>query len=307
MPINVEDNLPAITELEKENIFVMGKQKAVHQDIRPLKIALLNLMPEKPKTELQILRRLSNTPLQIELDLFHPQTHECRNTPKIHLDSFYKKFSDIKNNKYDGLIITGAPVEQLKFEEVDYWEELKEIMDWSLHNVTSTLHICWAAQAGLYHHYGVQKYPLKSKQFGVFKHKINNKHCPIVRGFDDEFFAPHSRHTAILKNSLLPIKDLEIVSESEEAGVYLVVSRDSRQVFVTGHSEYDALTLKTEYDRDKAKGMDIAVPKNYFQNDDPTKKPNVNWCSHSNLLFTNWLNYYVYQMMSFNANSINKQ
>jgi len=303
MPINVEDNLPAITELEKENIFVMGKQKAVHQDIRPLRIALLNLMPEKPKTELQILRRLSNTPLQIEIDLFRPQTHECKNTSKVHLDSFYKNFNDICKNKYDGLIITGAPIEQLKFEDVDYWEELKRIMDWSLHNVNSTLYICWAAQAGLYHHYGIQKHALENKQFGVFKHRINNKHCPIVRGFDDEFFAPHSRHTTILKNDVLSIKELEIVSESEEAGIYLIVSNDFKQVFVTGHSEYDALTLKAEYDRDKAKGMNIAVPKNYFPNDDPTKKPNVNWCSHSNLLFTNWLNFYVYQMMSFKTNS----
>ncbi len=304
MPINVEDDLPAIKELQKENIFAIGKKVASHQDIRPLKIALLNLMPEKPKTELHILRRLSNTPIQIELDLFHPETHVSKNTSQVHLNSFYKKFSDIKNNKYDGLIITGAPLEHLKFEDVDFWNELKEIMDWSLHNVTSTLHICWAAQAGLYYHYGIQKHAIGSKQFGVFSHTINNKHCPLVRGFDDEFFAPHSRHTTILKESILPIPELEIISESDDAGIYIVASKTNNQIFVTGHSEYDVLTLKEEYDRDKAKGLAVSIPKNYFPNDDPTKLPHVKWCSHSNLLFTNWINYYIYQKTPFNINEI---
>lgn len=304
MPINVDDDLPAIKELEKENIFVISKTHAIKQDVRPLKIALLNLMPEKPKTELHILRRLANTPLQIEFDLFHPQTHVSKNTSQIHLDSFYKKFRDIKKNKYDGLIITGAPVEHLKFEDVDYWEELKEIMDWSLTNVTSTLHICWAAQAGLYYHYGIQKYALENKQFGVFSHRVNDKQCPLVRGFDDEFFAPHSRYTTILKESITPVDALKVISESDEAGIYIVVSKDNRQIFVTGHSEYDVLTLKEEYERDRAKGTEITIPKNYFPGDDPTKMPDVKWCSHSNLLFTNWINYYIYQMTPFDVNNI---
>lgn len=305
MPINVEDDLPAIKQLQRENIFVIGKTRAIHQDIRPLRIAMLNLMPEKPKTELHILRRLSNTPLQIELDLLHPKTHECKTTEKIHLDSFYKTFDEIKNNKYDGLIITGAPLEHLNFEAVDYWQELTEIMNWSKSNITSTLHICWAAQAGLYYHYGIQKHPIPNKQFGVFSHKINDRYCPLVRGFDDVFFAPHSRHTTILKEDIQPIKSLDIISESEEAGVYIVVSKDSKQVFVTGHSEYDILTLKEEYERDKSRGLNISLPKNYFPNDDASKNPIVNWRSHSNLLFTNWINYYLYQRMPSDVNSIN--
>lgn len=304
MPINVDENLPAIEELQKENIFVIGKNKALHQDIRPVKIALLNLMPQKPKTELHIIRRLSNTPLQIELDLFHPKTHESKNTEKIHLDSFYKSFEEIKKNKYDGLIITGAPVEHLNFEEVDYWDELKEIMEWSLHNVTSTLHICWAAQAGLYYHYGVSKQATKDKQFGVFSHKINNRNCPLVRGFDDNFYAPHSRHTTVLKENIIQIPFLDIISESEEAGIYIVVSNDGKQIFVTGHSEYDVLTLKEEYERDKAKGINTAIPKNYFPNDDPSKTPIVNWRSNSNLLFTNWVNHYLYQKSPFDLSKI---
>jgi homoserine O-succinyltransferase/O-acetyltransferase len=305
MPIKVRDNLPAIKELEKENIFVISESKAMHQDIRPLKIAILNLMPEKAKTERHLLRRLSNSPIQIELDLFHPETHKSKNTPKEHLDAFYKKFSDIKHNKYDGLIITGAPVEKLEFEEVDYWEELKEIMEWSKHNVTSTLHICWAAQAGLYYHYGVNKHPMENKRFGVFEHTIENKNCPLVRGFDDIFWAPHSRHTTIKKEDLKNVKDIEIISESEEAGVYIIISKDSKQIFITGHSEYNLNTLKQEYDRDKAKGLDVQIPKNYYPSNDPKKTPLVRWCSHSNLLFTNWINYYVYQATPYKLDEIN--
>lgn len=305
MPIKVKDGLPAIGELQKENIFVMEETRATHQDIRPLEIAVLNLMPEKAKTELHLLRRLSNTPLQIELDLFHPQTHSSKNTPREHLDMFYKNFDVIKQHKYDGLIITGAPVELFKFEEVDYWKELQDILEWSKSNVTSTLHICWAAQAGLYHHYGINKYPIGSKQFGVFSHKINEKNCPLVRGFDDVFWAPHSRHTTILREDIDRIDKLNIISESEEAGVYIIISNDSKQIYVTGHSEYDALTLKQEYERDKTKGLKIDIPKNYFPNDDPCKEPRVTWSSHSNLLFTNWINYYVYQQTPYQIEEIN--
>jgi len=304
MPIKVKDGLPAIKELQKENIFVMEETMAVHQDIRPLEIAVLNLMPEKVKTELHLLRRLSNTPLQIELDLFHPQTHSSKNTSREHLDMFYKNFDAIKHHKYDGLIITGAPVELFKFEEVDYWKELKDILEWSKSNVTSTLHICWAAQAGLYHHYDINKHLIGSKQFGVFSHKINEKNCPLVRGFDDEFWAPHSRHTTLLREDIDKVDKLSIISESEEAGVYIIVSNDSKQIYVTGHSEYDALTLKQEYERDKTKGLKIDIPKNYFPNDDPYKEPRVTWSSHSNLLFTNWINYYVYQQTPYKIEEI---
>ena len=250
MPIKVKDGLPAIAQLDKENIFVMTETRAIHQDIRPLKIAILNLMPEKSKTELHLMRRLSNTPIQLEVDLIHSETHKCSNTPKEHLQAFYTTFSKIKSNKYDGLIITGAPVERLDFKEVDYWDELKTIMEWSKHHVSSTLHMCWAAQAGLYYHYGINKRPLKKKQFGVFRHKVNNLHCSLIRGFDDTFWAPHSRHTSIKKEDILKNPNLEIIAESEEAGVYIVASKDGKQIFVTGHSEYDPLTLKQEYDRD---------------------------------------------------------
>jgi homoserine O-succinyltransferase/O-acetyltransferase len=304
MPIKVKDGLPAIDELEQENIFVMSESRAIHQDIRPLNIAILNLMPEKTKTEKQLLRRLSNSPIQIELDLFHPETHKSKNSSKEHLDTFYKKFSEIKHNKYDGLIITGAPVEHLKFEEVDYWDELKKIMEWSKHNVTSTLHICWAAQAGLYYHYGINKHPIGNKQFGVFEHTINDKNCPLVRGFDDVFWAPHSRYTTVNKEDIINIKELELVSESKDAGVYVVISKDSKQIFVTGHSEYDLDTLKQEYDRDISKGMKLKIPQNYYPNDDITKTPLVRWNSHSNLLFTNWINYYVYQATPYKIEEI---
>jgi len=299
MPIKIKDGLPAITELEKEKIFVMTENRAIHQDIRPLKVVILNLMPEKPTTELQLLRRLSNSPIQVEVDLIHPETHECKTTSKFHLDQFYKKFNDIKDNKYDGLIITGAPVENLNFDEVDYWGELKQIMEWSKHNVMSTLHICWAAQAGLYFHYEVGKHKLEKKKFGVFKHKLNKKNCELIRGFDDEFWAPHSRHTTLKADEIKKIPELDIVSESEEAGVYIVESKDRRQIFITGHSEYDLLSLKQEWERDIKKGKDIDLPVNYH-----VENPIVKWRSHSSLLFSNWVNYYVYQMTPFKLEEI---
>ncbi|MGE5313211.1 MAG: homoserine O-acetyltransferase MetA [Acidobacteriota bacterium] len=304
MPIKVRDGLPAISQLQKENIFVMSESNASHQDIRPLRILLLNLMPEKAKTELHLLRRLSNSPIQVELDLIHPATHQAKTTDKEYLDTFYKTFEETKQNKYDGLIITGAPVEHLRFEEVDYWNELTEIMEWSKHHVTSTLHICWAAQAGLYYHYGVDKHPIEEKKFGVFSHTILNRNCPLVRGFDDVFLAPHSRHTTVRPEEVEGIGELEIISVSPEAGLYIVVSRNGKQVFVTGHSEYDVLTLKEEYERDRAKGLAIQVPKNYFPDDDPSKTPLTLWSSHSNLLFTNWINYYIYQQTPFRIEEI---
>jgi len=300
MPIKVKDNLPAVNQLEKEGIFAMTETRAIHQDIRPLRIAILNLMPEKSKTELQLLRRLSNTPIQLEVDFFHPVTHESKNTSKEHLNEFYTSFSKIKSRKYDGLIITGAPVETLNFKEVDYWDELKEIMEWSKHNVTSTLFMCWAAQAGLYYHHNINKHGLDKKQFGLFKHTVNDKTCPLVRGFDDVFWAPHSRHTSIKKEDILKNKDLKIISESDEAGVYIVESKN--QVFVTGHSEYDIRTLLDEYERDKKQGKDIDPPKNYLKEGD--ESPVVKWRSHSTLLFSNWINYYVYQITPFDIDKI---
>jgi len=302
MPLNVPDNLPAIQQLREENIFVMQETRAVHQDIRPLRILILNLMPVKITTETHLLRMLSNNPLQIEITLMHTMTHTSKNTPVEHLKTFYKTFDQVKEKKFDGFIITGAPVEHMEFEEVDYWKELTEIMDWSAAHVTSTLYICWAAQAGLYYFYGIPKYPLSEKMFGVFRHKINNPKIPLVRGFDDEFLAPHSRHTEIRRTDIEKIHDLEIVSESDKAGVYIVVSKDGRKVFVTGHSEYDPYTLRDEYLRDKKKGLPIHVPENYFPNDDPSKEPLVYWRSHANLLFSNWLNYYVYQVTPYILN-----
>ncbi|MGL1891066.1 MAG: homoserine O-succinyltransferase [Spirochaetaceae bacterium] len=300
MPIKIQDKLPAIEILNKENIFVMTETRAMKQDIRPLKIAILNLMPKKVTTETHLLRLLSNTPLQVEVDLLHPKSHKSKNTDHAHLEYFYKTFDDIKQDKYDGLIITGAPVETLKFESVDYWEELKEIMDWSKINVTSTLHICWGALAGLYYHHGVEKYLAPEKISGIFKHYVIDKNVPIVRGFDDDYLAPHSRHTEVLRSEIDQVKNLTAVSESKEAGVYIVVSKDGKQIFVTGHSEYDPLTLKDEYDRDlKVDPQNTIIPRNYFPDDDPTKTPVVNWRGHANLLFLNWLNYYVYQMTPF--------
>lgn len=304
MPIKIPDNLPAIDVLAQENIFVMGEERAAHQDIRPLKIVILNLMPTKIVTETQLMRLLGNTPLQVEVDLLNTSTYVSKNTSKDHLENFYKTFDEIRHRKYDGMIITGAPVEKLDYEEVEYWEELKEIMEWSKHNVTSTLHICWGAQAGLYYHYGIPKWELENKMFGIFPHYVTNNTTMLIRGFDDEFFAPHSRHTEVRREDVKKVEELEILAESVEAGVYLMRSRDNKQVFVTGHSEYDWDTLKSEYERDVALGLDIEVPFNYFPQDDPTKKPLVRWRGHANLLFCNWLNYYVYQETPFNLDEI---
>lgn len=295
MPIKIPNDLPAAEILNSENIFVMGEERATKQDIRPLKILILNLMPTKIITETQLLRLLGNTPLQVEVDFLHTKTHVSRNTSEEHLITFYKIFDEIKDERYDGLVITGAPVEQLEFEEVDYWDELKQIMEWSLSNVFSTLHICWGAQAGVYYHYGGPKYPLNEKMFGVFSHKINKKNVKLLRGFDDEFFVPQSRYTEIRKEDIERVPELELLSESEDSGVYLVASKEGRQIFVTGHSEYDPFTLKAEYDRDIGKGLEIAIPKNYYPNDNSANEPIVRWRGHSNLLFSNWLNYYVYQ------------
>ena len=298
MPIKIPEHLPAIEILKQENIFVMGDKRAFHQDIRPLKIVILNLMPHKETTETQLLRLLGNSPLQVEIILLRIESHQSKNTSQEHLNAFYQSFADIKEHNYDGMIITGAPVEHLDFAEVTYWNDLQEIMDWTKTHVTSTFHICWAAQAGLFHHYGVPKYPLPEKMFGIFKHSVNKSGLngmQLLRGFDDEFYVPHSRHTEIKPSDLCGRPELEILSESPEAGIYIVVSKDGRQVFVTGHSEYDTFTLKEEYDRDAAKGLTIALPKNYFPGNDPTQKPIHKWRSHTNLLFQNWLNYYVYQ------------
>lgn len=305
MPIKVTDKLPATQQLRNENIFVMSETKAMHQDIRPLKIAIVNLMPTKITTETQLLRLLSNTPLQVEPDLIKMSSHESKNTSYEHLASFYKTFDEIKDSKYDGMIITGAPVENYDFEDVDYWEELKQIMEWSKTHVTSTLHICWAAQAGLYYHYGIPKYSLEKKCSGVFKHKVNRKTSKLVRGFDNEFYAPHSRYTEVRAEDIKRIKELEILSESADAGVYIVFTKGGRRIFVTGHSEYDADTLALEYKRDVDKGINPEIPKNYFPNDDPTKTPVVRWRSHANLLFSNWLNYFVYQITPYDIDKIN--
>ncbi|MEW9124351.1 MAG: homoserine O-succinyltransferase [Thermotaleaceae bacterium] len=295
MPIKIPDGLPAADVLNNEDVFVMYHTRAYHQDIRPLKIAILNLMPTKIATEIQFLRLLGNSPLQVDITLLHAKSHLSKNTPEEHLTNFYNTFEDIKDEKFDGLIITGAPVENLDFEDVTYWNEIMEIMEWSKHNVYSTLYVCWAAQAGLYYHYGIPKYPLPQKMFGVFPHKIYHKSHKLLRGFDDVFFAPHSRHTEIRRQDIEKIEGLYILSESDEAGVYIVACAEGRQIFVTGHSEYDPLTLKGEYDRDMAKGDSIQVPQNYFEADNPQNPPVVRWRGHSNLLFSNWLNYFVYQ------------
>lgn len=304
MPIKIPNNLPASEILNKENIFIMNEDRAFHQDIRPLSIVLLNLMPIKITTETQILRLLGNSPLQVDVTLLYPVTHESKNTDEEYLIKYYETFENIKDKKFDGMIITGAPVEQLRFEEVDYFDELEDIMDWSLHNVYSTLHICWGAQAGLYHHFRIPKYPLASKMFGVFPHRVIKKNTQLLRGFDDLFYVPQSRHTEVKRNDIEKIEELEILSESDESGVYIVARKDGRQIFVTGHSEYDPLTLKWEYDRDVSKGLDISIPKNYYPDDNPSKTPVVRWRGHSNLLFSNWLNYYVYQETPYNLNEI---
>lgn len=295
MPIKIPDHLPAKEILNAENIFVMDESRAYTQDIRPLKIVILNLMPVKETTETQLLRLLGNSPLQVEVSLLHPDTHVSKNTSHEHLASFYKTIDKIKTERFDGMIITGAPIEKLEFEDVDYWDELTSIMDWSVNNVTSTMHICWGAQAGLYHHYGINKYPLCEKKFGVYTHTIEKPNVKLLRGFDDEFLAPHSRHTEVRREDIEKVNDLELLSISEEAGVYIVASKNGKQIFVTGHSEYDACTLQEEYERDVTKGMEIDVPENYFPENNAKKLPKLRWRAHSNLLFSNWLNYYVYQ------------
>ena len=305
MPIRIPDKLPATKQLRAENVFVMSETKAMHQDIRPLKIAIVNLMPTKITTETQLLRRLSNSPLQTEIELIQMNSHESKNTPKEHLAAFYKTFDEIKNSKYDGMIITGAPVESMNFEDVDYWDELVEIMEWTKTHVTSTLHICWAAQAGLYYHYGVPKYQLAEKCSGVFLHKVHRKTAKLVRGFDNEFYAPHSRNSEVRREDIEKVRELEILADSAEAGVYIVFTKGGRRIFVTGHSEYDANTLRDEYFRDVERGLNPKVPKHYFPKDNPKARPIVRWRSHASLLFSNWLNYFVYQITPYDIDSIN--
>ncbi len=304
MPIRIPDKLPATKALRSENIFVMSETKAMHQDIRPLKIAIVNLMPTKITTETQLLRLLSNSPLQVEIDLLKMESHESKNTSSQHLSAFYKNFCDIRNDTYDGMIITGAPVEKLDFEEVDYWDELVEIMDWSTTHVTSTFHICWAAQAGLYYHYGVPKYPLAEKCSGVFRHRVHRRTAKLVRGFDNEFYAPHSRYTEVRAEDIKKVPALEILADSKEAGVYIVFTKGGRRIFVMGHAEYDADTLKDEYFRDLTKGINPKIPANYFPGGDPSKRPIVRWRSHASLLFSNWLNYFVYQITPYDLKQI---
>ena len=307
MPIKIPNDLPAVKVLTDENIFVMTETRAISQDIRPLKILLLNLMPKKIETETQFSRLLGNTPLQVELELIHTKSHKSKNVAEEHLLAFYKTFDEIKENYYDGFIITGAPVEQMEFEEVTYWEELVEIMEWSKTHVHSTLHICWGAQAGLYYHYGIKKYPLEKKLFGVFSHKVDYKRSILFRGFDDVFMIPHSRHTTVKAEDIAKVPDLKILSTSEEAGVYAVMNKDGRSIFITGHSEYDADTLKAEYVRDLNQGKPIEIPKNYFPADNPKKNPIVSWRAHANLLFSNWLNYFVYQTTPYDITSVSKK
>ena len=304
MPIKVQSNLPAIKVLESENIFVMPDEVALKQDIRPLKILILNLMPTKITTETQLARLLGNSPLQVELEFLQTASHKATHTPSDHMLSFYKTFDDIKHMKFDGMIITGAPVEHLEFEDVEYWDELCEIMEWSKKHVTSTFHICWGAQAGLYYHYGIKKKKLPKKLFGVFKHKAGYKQSILFRGFDDEFMVPHSRHTTVDRSDIEACKELKILASSDEAGVYVISTDLGRQIFVTGHSEYDADTLKNEYLRDKNNGLEIEIPKNYFPDDDDTKEPLMTWRSHANLLYSNWLNYFVYQTTPYNIEDI---
>lgn len=304
MPIQIPNDLPAAGILQQENIFVMPHNRAVTQDIRPLEIVLLNLMPTKVATETQFSRLLGNTPLQVHLELMHTSTHQAKNVSQDHLLSFYKSFDELKHRKFDGMVITGAPVELMEFEDVDYWQELTEIMQWSKTNVHSTLHICWGAQAGLYYHYGIQKYKLPEKLFGVYPHKADYKRSILMRGFDDQFWVPHSRHTTVHREDIEAVPELKILASSEEAGVYAVMSKGGRQIFVTGHSEYDPLTLKSEYERDKNLGLIIRPPANYFPGDDDTKEPVVRWRGHANLLFSNWLNYFVYQTTPYDLKSI---
>ena len=304
MPLTLPDKLPAIELLKQENIFVMDTTRATSQDIRPLRIAVLNLMPLKITTETDLVRLLSNSPLQIELSFMKVKSHTSKNTPVEHMKAFYTDFEEMRHHKYDGFIITGAPVEHMEFEEVSYWEEMTEIFDWARHNVTSTLYICWAAQAGLYHHYGIPKYSLEKKMFGIFKHHVNNPELPLFRGFDDEFSIPHSRHTEVRREDMERCPDLDILAESEESGVSVVMARGGREIFLTGHSEYSPLTLDTEYKRDLGKGLPIEMPKHYYRDDDPAQPPLVTWRGHANLLFNNWLNYYVYQATPYRLEDI---
>jgi homoserine O-succinyltransferase len=299
MPIKVQSDLPAKKILEDENIFIMDETRALHQDIRPLQIAILNLMPIKEDTEVQLLRSLSNTPLQVDITFLTTKTYIGKNTPTSHLDQFYLTFDDVKNRKFDGLIITGAPVELMDFEEVDYWEELTAIMEWSKTHVTSTLHICWGAQAGLYYHYGIEKKRLEKKLFGIFEHRVKKRRTPFVRGFDDIFFAPHSRYTTVDKEDILKNKDLIILAESDEAGVFIVLAQEGKQIFVMGHPEYDRVSLDNEYKRDIAKGLPIDLPKHYYPEDIPGQRPTLVWRAHANIMYTNWLNYYVYQVTPY--------
>ncbi|HPD28127.1 MAG TPA: homoserine O-succinyltransferase [Paludibacteraceae bacterium] len=304
MPLNLPDKIPAIDLLKQENIFVMNTERASTQDIRPLKMLILNLMPIKITTETDLIRLLSNTPLQIEVDFLKLNSHTPKNTPIEHLKAFYRPFSEVREQTYDGMIITGAPVETISFKEVTYWEEITGVFDWARTHVTSTFFICWAAQAGLYHYYNVPKHALDKKMFGVFSHKALDPLNPIFRGFDDEFFVPHSRHTTILRSDLEKVPELTILSESPDAGVYLVMGRNGREFFVTGHSEYSPNTLDEEYKRDLAKGLDIELPYNYYKNDNPAERPIVRWRGHANLLFSNWLNYFVYQETPYNISEI---
>jgi len=295
MPIKVKSDLPAKAVIERENIFIMDETRAVSQDIRPLKIAILNIMPLKHETEIQLLRALSNTPLQVDVTFVCVESYESKNTPASHLNQFYSKFSEIKHKKYDGFIITGAPVEQIEFEEVAYWDELKDIMEWSKTNVTSTLHLCWGAQAGMYYHYGIQKKPLSQKKFGIFEHKVLHRKVPLMRGFDDVFKAPHSRHTESDVEAIKNNDKLTVLAESDEAGPFIIIAGEGKQIFVSGHPEYDRNTLDIEYHRDLDKGLPIEIPVNYYPEDDPDKEPLLTWRGHANGLYTNWLNYYVYQ------------
>ena len=304
MPVKIPTTLPARATLEKENIFIMDEDRALHQDIRPLRVAILNLMPTKITTETQLLRLLSNSALQVEVTLVHTATYDSKNTDADHLLEHYVTFEEIKDEKFDGLIVTGAPVEQMPFEDVDYWNELTQIFDWAEAHVESTFNICWGAQAALFHRYGIPKYDLPHKMFGVFEHRILTRTSSLLRGFDDIFLAPHSRHTEIRRADIEKHPELEILAESDDAGVYIVGTKDRRHLFITGHSEYDPFTLKSEYDRDVNKGLPINVPRNYYPNDDPAKPPTVRWRGHANLLYSNWLNYHVYQVTPYDVNQI---
>ncbi len=304
MPIKVQNDLPVKRILEEENIFVMDENRAMHQDIRPLKIAILNLMPLKEDTELHLLRSLSNTPLQLDVTFLRTASHVGKNTSVEHMEQFYLTFDDVRDRNFDGMIITGAPVENLEFEDVTYWNELTEIMEWTNTHVTSTYHICWGAQAGLYYHYGINKIALDHKLFGVYKHQVHNRKEPLIRGFDDIFYAPHSRYTTVSSEEIRKHPELMLLAESEEAGAFIVASEDGSKVFVFGHPEYDRMTLDAEYRRDVAKGLDISIPKNYYPDDDPSKKPELSWRAHANTLYTNWVNYYVYQNTPYDIGRI---